>query len=204
MMHSHSSLSGKLMSHTRGSLSGGRWRCLCLHTLLRCSLWSLCIPLAPDANHCIGTTCWSFWVYNILNSTFSQSWQGLAFSLSRSFFFSDRDQVLVTRTLYSFICFVWVPAINAAISCRKKYCFSRMISHASPCTYLFSGTIMLTSISSRWVSSTTVFSGFNSSSSVFRSSCDPSQTSSSLHLWWKTPTWLCMVSLLGPLYLLLQ
>ena len=44
MICSHSSVSGKLISHTRGSLSGGRWRCLCRQVLLRCVLRSLWTP----------------------------------------------------------------------------------------------------------------------------------------------------------------
>ena len=94
IIRSHSSESGKLMFHIRGSVSGGMYRCLWRHTSLRCSRWSLWIP-PPAENHWrqeniearrekgggrVESRCVS------LGHTFWQSGQALASSLSRSAF----------------------------------------------------------------------------------------------------------------------
>ena len=44
------SVSGKLMSHILGSVSGGKCRALCLHVCLRCS--RLLLSVAPLSYHC--------------------------------------------------------------------------------------------------------------------------------------------------------
>ena len=125
-MRSHSSVFGKLISHTRGSLSGGRCRCLCLHMPLRCSLRSVWIPPAPDANHCMEITVLQTYLIRAYLFTI-MAWFGI--QLFTVFFFPDCDQVLIAGMLYPFCLLLRVPEI---MSCYTSIWQNCMISHFSP------------------------------------------------------------------------